>query len=149
MKGPMIFKGYWNLPEETEYTFREGWHHTGDLGQFDEYGYLWYKGRKPEKELIKTGGENVYPAEVEKVILQHTAVEKAVVFGVSDPKWKEAIKAVCQLKQGQSLETRELIDFVGERIAGFKKPRHVEFVRDLPLQKDGSIDRKKIRELYS
>ncbi|MBW2027298.1 MAG: AMP-binding protein, partial [Deltaproteobacteria bacterium] len=70
MRGPMVFKGYWNLPEDTAYTFREGWHHTGDLGRFDEDGFLWYAGRKAEKELIKPGGENVYPAEVEKVILQ-------------------------------------------------------------------------------
>lgn len=148
MKGPMIFRGYWNLPKETEYTFRDGWHHTGDLGQFDEDGYLWYKGRKPEKELIKPGGENVYPAEVEKVILQHPAVEKTVVFGVPDPKWKEGIKAVCQLKQGQSLESKELIDFVGEKIARFKRPQHVEFVTDLPLLGDSSPDREKIKELY-
>ncbi len=74
MKGPMIFKGYWNLPEDNAYTFREGWHHTGDLGRFDEDGFLWYAGRKAEKELIKPGGENVYPAEVEKVVLQHPAI---------------------------------------------------------------------------
>jgi acyl-CoA synthetase (AMP-forming)/AMP-acid ligase II len=113
VRGPMVFKGYWNLPDETAYTFREGWHHTGDLGRFDEDGFLWYAGRKAEKELIKPGGENVYPAEVEKVILEHPAVDKVVVFGVPDPKWKEGIKAVCQLKPGSSLDARELIDFVG------------------------------------
>jgi len=148
VRGPMVFKGYWNLPEETEYTFRKGWHHTGDMGRFDEDGFLWYAGRKAEKELIKPGGENVYPAEVEKVILQHPAVERTVVFGVPDPKWKEAIKAVCQLKEGQSLEPQEVIDFVGERIARFKKPQHVEFVADLPVLEDGSPDRTKIKELY-
>ncbi|MDH3567654.1 MAG: AMP-binding protein, partial [Desulfobacteraceae bacterium] len=84
LKGPLVFKGYWNLPEDTAYTFREGRHHTGDLGRFDADGFLWYSGRKAEKELIKPGGENVYPAEVEKVILQHPDVEKAVVFGVPD-----------------------------------------------------------------
>jgi len=148
MKGPMIFKGYWNLPEDNEYTFRDGWHHTGDLGRFDEDGYLWYAGRKAEKELIKPGGENVYPAEVEKVILQHSGVEKAVVFGVPDPKWKEGIKAVCQLKEGQTLEARELIDFVGERIARYKKPQYVEFVVEIPVLEDGSPDRVRIKEEY-
>lgn len=148
VKGPMVFKGYWNLPEDNEYTFREGWHHTGDLGRFDENGYLWYAGRKAEKELIKPGGENVYPAEVEKVILQHPAVEKTVVLGVPDPKWKEAIKAVCQLKAGQSLEPKELIEFVGSRIARFKKPQHVVFIDDFPLAGDGSPDREKIKELH-
>ena len=148
VKGPMVFKGYWNLPEDTAYTFREGWHHTGDLGRFDQEGFLWYSGRKAEKELIKPGGENVYPAEVEKAILQHPAVEQVVVFGVPDPKWKEGIKAVCQLRVGHTLEAQALIDFVGERIARYKKPQQVEFVRSLPLKGDGSPDRAKIKELY-
>ena len=148
VRGPMVFKGYWNLPEDTAVTFRQGWHHTGDLGRFDEEGFLWYAGRKAEKELIKPGGENVYPAEVEKVILQHPAVEKTVVFGVPDPKWKEAIKAVCQLRKGQALDARALIDFVGERIARYKKPQVVQFVEALPLLQDGSVDRAKVKSLY-
>jgi long-chain acyl-CoA synthetase len=148
VKGPMVFKGYWNLPEDTEYTFRDGWHHTGDLGRFDDEGFLWYSGRKAEKELIKPGGENVYPAEVEKVILQHPAVERTVVFGVPDPKWKEAIKAVCQLKKGHNLDPEELIDFVGKRIARYKKPRYVEFVTDVPVLENGSPDRTQIKKLY-
>jgi len=148
MKGPMVFKGYWNLPEDNIRTFRHGWHHTGDLGRLDEDGFLFYAGRKPEKELIKPGGENVYPAEVEKVILEHPAVEKTVVFGVPDPKWKEGIKAVCQLKKGENLDSKQLIDFVGERIARFKKPQYVEFADQIPLQKDDSPDRAKVKELY-
>jgi long-chain acyl-CoA synthetase len=148
MKGPMVFKGYWNLPEDTAYTFREGWHHTGDLGRFDEDGFLFYAGRKAEKELIKPGGENVYHAEVEKAILRHPAVEMTVVFGVPDPKWKEGIKAVCSLKKGQSLEPQALIDFVGERIARYKKPQYVDFITDFPLLEDGTPDRARIKELY-
>ena len=101
VKGPMVFMGYWGLPEDNAYTFREGWHHTGDLGRFDADGFLFYAGRKAEKELIKPGGENVYPAEVEKVILQHPAIAQTVVIGVPDPKWKEGIKAVCQLQPGR------------------------------------------------
>ncbi|MFZ0450512.1 MAG: AMP-binding protein [Desulfatiglandaceae bacterium] len=148
VKGPMVFKGYWNLPEDSAHTFRGGRHHTGDLGRFDEKGFLWYAGRKAEKELIKPGGENVYPAEVEKVILEHPAIDATVVFGVPDPKWKEGIKAVCRLKSGQRLEATELIEFVGGRIARYKKPRYVQFVTEFPLQKDGSPDRAKIKELY-
>jgi long-chain acyl-CoA synthetase len=148
VKGPMIFKGYWNLTEETAYTFREGWHHTGDLGRFDQDGFLWYAGRKPEKELIKPGGENVYPAEVEKVILQHPAVEQVVVFGVPDPKWKEGIKAVCRLKEGHELDSKALIDFVGGRIARYKKPQYVEFISHFPLLEDGSPNREAIKEQY-
>lgn len=148
VRGPVVFKGYWNLPEDNAYTFREGWHHTGDLGRFDEDGFLWYTGRKAEKELIKPGGENVYPAEVEKVILNHPAIEKVVVFGVPDPKWKEGIKAVCRIKEKHTLTAPDLIKFVGERIARFKKPQYVEFVKDFPLFEDGTPDRARIKELY-
>lgn len=148
MKGPMVFKGYWNLPEENARTFRDGWHHTGDMGRFDQDGFLFYAGRMPEKELIKPGGENVYPAEVENIIVQHPAVEKTVVFGVPDAKWKEGIKAVCLLKPGATLAAAELIAFVGERIARYKKPHYVEVVTELPLKSDGSPDREKVKSLY-
>jgi len=148
VRGPMVFKGYWNLPEDNKYTFRNGWHHTGDLGRFDEEGFLFYTGRKPEKELIKPGGENVYPAEVEKVVLQHPAVDAVVVFGVPDPKWKEGIKAVCRLKNDEMVTPKELTAFVGERIASYKKPQYVQFIADFPVLEDGSPDRAKTRELY-
>jgi long-chain acyl-CoA synthetase len=148
VKGPMVFQGYWGLPGDNAHTFREGWHHTGDLGRFDGEGFLFYAGRKAEKELIKPGGENVYPAEVEKVILQHPAVAKTVVIGVPDPKWKEGIKAVCQLHAGKELTAKELIRFVGERIASFKKPQYVEFVAVLPEKADGSLDRQAVKSLY-
>jgi acyl-CoA synthetase (AMP-forming)/AMP-acid ligase II len=148
VKGPMVFKGYWNLAEDNAFTFRGGWQHTGDLGRFDGDGFLWYEGRKAEKELIKPGGENVYPAEVEKAILEHPAVEETVVFGVPDPKWKEGIKAVCRLKAEQTLEPRELIAFVGSRIASFKKPQYVEFVSEFPQLKDGSADRVRVKEMF-
>jgi len=148
MKGPMVFRGYWNLPEDNARTFREGWHHTGDLGRFDQNGFLWYAGRKAEKELIKPGGENVYPGEVEKVIMQHPDVTATVVFGVPDPKWKEGIKAVCVLKPGSALDDKGLIEFVGQRIARYKKPQYVEFVASLPSTAEGSPDRVKVKELY-
>ena len=148
IKGPMVFLGYWGLPDDTDFAFRNGWHHTGDLGRFDSDGYLFYAGRKAEKELIKPGGENVYPAEVEKVILQHPAVAQTVVIGVPDPKWKEGIKAVCLLHEGEELTAGELIRFVGERIASFKKPQYVEFVDLLPTAKDGSVDRAAVKEQF-
>jgi long-chain acyl-CoA synthetase len=148
VRGPMIFKGYWNLDKETEYTFRHGWHHTGDKGHFDEDGYLYYEGRMPEKELIKPGGENVYPAEVEKVILEHPVIEEVSVIGVPDPRWGEAVKAVCILKSGQTLPETELIEFVASKIASFKKPRYVVYVTDLPRLKDGAIDRETLKARY-
>jgi long-chain acyl-CoA synthetase len=148
VKGPMVFKGYWNLDQDNTYTFRNGWHHTGDLGRFDENGFLWYAGRKPEKELIKPGGENVYPAEVETTILQHADVMEVVVFGVPDPKWKEGIKAVCVKTAGSDLTAQALIAFVGDRIARFKKPHYVEFVDALPTTENGAVDREKVKSLY-
>jgi len=147
LKGPMVFKGYWQLDTDNAHTFRNGRHHTGDLGRFDEDGFLWYAGRKPEKELIKPGGENVYPAEVEKVILAHPTVSQTMVFGVPDPKWKEGIKAVCVLETGRHLTAKELIEFVGGRIARYKKPQYVQFVESLP-EKNGSIDREAVKALY-
>lgn len=148
LRGPMVFRGYWDLPDDNAYTFRNGLHHTGDLGRFDEKGFLWYAGRKPEKELIKPGGENVYPAEVENAVLEHPAVERCVVIGVPDPKWKEGIKAVCQLRAGMGLTAGELVKFVASKIAGYKKPQYVQFVSEIPVRDDGVPDRAKVKELY-
>jgi acyl-CoA synthetase (AMP-forming)/AMP-acid ligase II len=146
VKGPCVFKGYWNLEEDTRYTFRDGWHHTGDKGRIDEEGYLWFEGRLAEKELIKPGGENVYPAEVEKAILEHPDIEEVSVIGVPDSQWGEAIKAVCVLKEGASLAEAELIQYVAAKIARYKKPKHVVYVSELPKKEDGSVDREKIKE---
>lgn len=148
VRGPMVFKGYWNLKKENQFTFRDGWHHTGDIGRFDADGFLWYAGRKAEKELIKPGGENVYPAEVEKAILAHRMVEEVAVIGVPDKQWGEAIKAICVLKKGESLTESELREFVTDRIARFKKPKYVVFVSKLPRTQDGLIDREMIKEDY-
>ncbi len=148
VRSPQVFKGYWHLKEETAYTFRGGWHHTGDLGRLDESGFLWFAGRKQEKDLIKTGGENVYPAEVESVILKHPKVKEVAVIGVPDPQWVESIKAVCVLKEREGMRVEELIEFVSKRIASYKKPKHVQFVESLPKGKNGEIDRKKVKELY-
>ncbi|MDQ7782076.1 MAG: AMP-binding protein [Desulfomonilaceae bacterium] len=147
-RGPMVFRGYWNLEQETAYTLRDGWHHTGDMGRLDEDGYLWFEGRAPEKELIKPGGENVYPAEVEKAILEHEAVKETVVIGVPDAKWGEAIKAVCVLEEGACLTGQELIDFVAGRIARYKKPQHVVFVAELPKTESGAADRKQVKAVH-
>ncbi|MCK4823556.1 AMP-binding protein [bacterium] len=148
VRGPMVFKGYWNLEKDNEYTFRDGWHHTGDLGQIDKEGYLLYGGRSPTKELIKPGGENVYPAEVEKVILEHPLMEEVSVIGVPDPKWGEAIKAICVLKEGELMAENDLIEFVAARIARYKKPKYVVFTSRLPKTEDGLNDRQKIKAEY-
>jgi len=148
IRGPLVFKGYWREEELTQHTFRDGWHHTGDVGRLDEKGYLWFVGRKAEKELIKTGGENVYPVEVEKVILEHPGILEVSVIGVPDPKFGEGVKAVCVLKPNSKLSEHELIDFVGAKIARYKKPGYVSFVDSLPKKEDGSVDRVRVKELY-
>lgn len=149
LRGPLVFQGYWNADELNAYTFRNGWHHTGDLGMIDEDGYLFFKGRKAEKELIKPGGENVFPAEVEKTILEHEAVKEVCVFGVPDPKFGEGIKAVCALHPGCNLTKQDLIQFCGSKIAGYKKPRYVEFIDELPKDEGGAVDRDKVKVLYA
>ena len=148
VRGPLVFRGYWKMDKDNAYTFRGGWHHTGDMGHFDEDGYLWYSGRLPEKELIKPGGENVYPTEVEESILTHPSIKEVSVIGVRDARWGEAIKAVCVLRSSASLAPSELIEFVGSRIARFKKPQYVVFVPELPKRDDGSIDRAKVKVCY-
>jgi long-chain acyl-CoA synthetase len=148
VRGPMVFNGYWKLEKDTADTFRDGWHHTGDQGHFDSDGYLWYSGRMPEKELIKPGGENVYPAEVEKAILEHPHVKEVCVIGVPDAQWGEAIKAVCVLEQDVTLGETELTDFVASKIARFKKPKYLEFVTQLPRNDEGLIDREKVKATF-
>lgn len=148
VRGPIVFAGYDGLPEVTEYTFRNGWHHTGDIGRFDVEGNLYYVARKPEKELIKPGGENVYPAEVETVILELEGVNAVCVFGVPDEKWGEAIKAIVETTS-DSLDAAAIREHVGSRIARFKRPQHVEFTDRLARREDDSIDREKVKETWS
>lgn len=149
VRSPSVFLGYWNLEEESSYTFRNNWHHTGDIGSFDKDGFLWYVRRKAEKELIKTGGENVYPAEVEKAILAHGMVAEVCVFGVADKDWGESIAAVIVLKDRGALQSRELLEFLAGRIPAYKRPKHIIFSESLPKTADGDIDRAKVRKEYS
>jgi long-chain acyl-CoA synthetase len=148
VQGPGVFAGYWKDPDATAYTFRHGWHHTGDLGKFDDEGFLYYAGRKPEKELIKSGGENVYPAEVEQVLQDLAEVAAACVIGIPDAKWGEAVKAVIELSPGKTMNADQVSAAVAERIASYKKPRFVEFVETLPRGADGEIDRQAVKATH-
>ncbi|HET7088783.1 MAG TPA: AMP-binding protein [Anaerolineae bacterium] len=147
-QGPLVFAGYWRDPDATDYTFRRGWHHTGDIGRFDAENYLYYVGRKPEKDLIKSGGENVYPAEVERVIQELPEVAAVCVIGVPHPKWGEAVKAVVELKPGQALTAEQVSAAVADRIAAYKKPQSVNFVEKMPRQPDGEIDRTAVKAAH-
>ncbi len=147
VRGPLVFKGYWRQEGLTKHMFRNGWHHTGDLGCLDDRGYLSFLGRKPEKEIIKSGGENVSPFEVEEVILTHPAVKEVVVIGVPDPEFGEGIKAICVLEKGKQLTKEKLQKFVASKIASYKKPRYVQFVESLPKKGD-RIDREGVKQQY-
>jgi acyl-CoA synthetase (AMP-forming)/AMP-acid ligase II len=144
VRGPLVFQGYFAQPDVTAHTFRGGWHHTGDVGRFEPDGYLHYVKRKPEKELIKPGGENVYPAEVETVIVQMADVTGVCVYGIPDARWGEAIKAVVETKRA-GRTPQEVIDFVGSKIARFKRPHVVVFTDALPRGADGVVDRDAVK----
>jgi long-chain acyl-CoA synthetase len=143
VRGPIVFAGYDGQPDVTAHTFRGGWHHTGDVGRFDQNGNLFYVKRKPEKELIKPGGENVYPAEVESVIMTIEGVTGVCVFAVPDPKWGEGIKAVIETAR-RDLTAETVREHVGARIARYKRPGYVDFVESLP-RKDGAVDREAVK----
>ncbi len=146
IKGPNVFKEYWNMPEETAQTLRNGWFHTGDMGRFDEEDYLWIVDRK--KDMIISGGENIYPAEVEDVIHAHPKVADVGVVGMHDKKWGESPLALVVVMPGEELTEEEVIAFARERLAGFKTPRQVIFVDELPRTPTGKILKKDLRAKY-
>jgi acyl-CoA synthetase (AMP-forming)/AMP-acid ligase II len=148
VRGPVVFQGYFDQPDVTTQTFRGGWHHTGDVGRFDADGYLYYVQRKPEKALIKPGGENVYPAEVEAVIMELGGVTGVCVFGVPDAQWGEAIKAVVEVPTSQGLTAAAVREHVGRRIARYKRPQWVEFTTSLPRNTVGMVDRDAVQSLW-
>jgi acyl-CoA synthetase (AMP-forming)/AMP-acid ligase II len=148
VRGPLVFKGYWGDDDANLYASRHGWHHTGDLGRFDDEGYLYYIGRKPEKDLIKSGGENIYPAEVEFAISTLPQVNSVCVIGVPDKTYGETVKAVIELKKGETLVDEDVVESVTARIAAYKKPRHIQIVEVLPRTADGQIDRAAVKATY-
>jgi len=148
VRGPVVMKAYFGQADVTAHTFRNGWHHTGDLGKFDADGYLTYAGRKPEKELIKPGGENVYPHEVESVINTMQGVRGVCVFGVPDDKWGEAVKAVIEADAGV-LDAVTVREFVGSKIGRFKRPQHVVFVDAIARDGDGNVDRGAVKTEFA
>jgi long-chain acyl-CoA synthetase len=137
---------WWHKPEETRQTVVDGWLHTGDMGRFDEKGYIYIVDRK--KDMICSGGENIYPREVEEIIYQHPAVLEAAVIGIPDPYWVEKVHAVISLKKGASLTAEELIDFCRQRLARYKAPKSVEFVDALPKNPSGKILKRELKQKY-
>ncbi|MGK7907433.1 MAG: class I adenylate-forming enzyme family protein [Synechococcus sp.] len=147
VKGSIVTKGYLNNPEATTQSFRDNWFRTGDLGYFDEDGYLWFKGRI--KQIIIRGGSNISPQEVEEAFYQHPDVLEAAAIGLPDPKWGEKVKAYVALKpESNPISEEAMLDYVRHRIADYKVPEYIEFVRSLPKGVTGKIDRRRLRERY-
>jgi len=145
-RGPQLMAGYWNLPEATAEALRDGWLYLGDAGTFDDEGYLYVKDRI--KDMVVSGGENVYPAEVEQVLFSHPAVADAAVIGVPDEKWGEAVKACVVLREGAEVSESELIDFCRASIAGFKVPKSVDWHDDLPRNASMKVLKTELRGPY-
>ena len=137
---------YWHKPEDTRDTIVNGWLHTGDAAYYDEKGYIYIVDRK--KDMIISGGENIYPREVEEVLYQHPAVNEAAVIGIPDPYWVERVHALVVLKEGASITIEELIEFCKGKIARYKSPKSVEFVVSLPKNPAGKILKQELREKY-
>jgi len=143
-RGPSITSGYYRDPEATSQTLKAGWLHTGDLGRLDEEGFLYIVDR--QKDMIITGGENIYPREIEEVLYAHPKILEAAVIGLPDPTWGERIHAVVALKEGESLAEQEVIDYCKAHIASFKKPKSVEFVDRLPRSPAGKVLKRILKE---
>ena len=145
-RGDVIMQGYWNDPDATAEALRGGWLHTGDIEMFDDRGYLFLLDRA--KDMIITGGNNVYPREVEEIIVQHPAVATVVVVGIPDDYWGEAVHAVVVLEPGADASREEIIDHCGRQLAGYKKPKSIDFVDALPVSGYGKVLRREVRERY-
>ena len=144
-QSPLATHGYYKNPQATNESFRDGWFYTGDLGYFDDEGYLFVAGRK--KDMVKSGGISIYPLEIESVIYNHPDILEAAVIGVPDPHWGEAVKAVVVRKPDSQLKSDELIGFCKARLSAYKVPKSVEFRDALPHTEVGKVNKVKLKEL--
>jgi len=145
-RGDSVIKEYWNSPELTRETIKNGWFYSGDLATMDEDGFIYLVDRK--KDMIVSGGINIYPQEIEQIIYTHPAVLHTAVIGVPDEKWGETPKAVIVLKEGTKATEEEVITLCKQNLASYKKPTSVEFVDTVPLTSSGKILKRKLREQY-
>jgi len=143
-RGPNIMRGYYNMPEETEAALRNGWLHTGDMGRFDEDGYLYIVERK--KDLIIRGGFNIYPRDIEEVLNRHPAVIESAVVGIPSERMGEEVKAFVVTRTDVDAET--LKAYCRDALANYKTPSEIEFVNTLPRNAVGKIDKKELRRLH-
>jgi acyl-CoA synthetase (AMP-forming)/AMP-acid ligase II len=145
-QGPQLMSGYWNLPEASEKALWRGWMHTGDAGTMDENGYVYVQDRV--KDMIISGGENVYPREVENLLFEHPAIVDAAVIGVPSDQWGEAVKGIVVLKQGHEATAEEIMEFCKGKIAGYKRPQSIDFIAELPRNASGKVLKKDLRAKF-
>jgi len=145
-RGPTVMKEYYKNPEATEEALRNGWFHSGDIVRQDEEGFYYVVDRK--KDMIISGGENIYPAEIEEVLYQNPKILEAAVIGIFDETWGESVMAVVVLKEGEELNEQEVKDWCAERLASYKKPRNVDFVDALPRNPSMKVLKYELREKY-
>jgi len=146
VKSKAVPTEWWRKPKESKETFKDGWVYTGDMGYYDERGYIYIVDRK--KDMIVSGGENIFPREVEEVLYQHPAVHEAAVFGIPDDYWVEKVHAAIVLKPHMTVTPEEIIEFCKSKIARYKAPKSVEFVNALPKTPSGKILKRELREKY-
>lgn len=146
IRGPQVMMGYWNLPEATEKALKDGWMHTGDAARMDEEGFIYIQDRI--KDMIVSGGENIYPAEIESALFEHDAIADTAVIGIPDEQWGESVLAFVVTKPGASVTVDALIDFCRSRLAGYKIPRRVEFIDAVPRNASGKALKKDLREPF-
>jgi acyl-CoA synthetase (AMP-forming)/AMP-acid ligase II len=146
MRGPQMMKAYWNMRDASAEALRNGWLHTGDIGMMDGEGYVYVLDRI--KDMIVSGGENVYPREVESVLLGHPAIADAAVIGVPDETFGEAVAAVVALRPGSSMKTQEMIDYCRGKLGGYKIPRQLMLLDELPRNPSGKVLKNELRKTY-
>ena len=146
-RGPQIMQGYWNNDDATAKTVVDGWLHTGDAGLMDERGYLFIKDRV--KDMIISGGENIYPVEIENHLMAHPQIDDAAVIGIPDDKWGEVPLAVLVSGENALLSEEELEDYCRGKLAGFKIPHKLEYIPGLPRNPSGKILKKDLRQLFA
>jgi len=145
-RGPGVMQGYWNRPQDTADQIRDGWFYTGDAGTEDDAGFFYVKDRI--KDMIISGGENIYPAELESVLAAHPALADVAVIGVPDDQWGETVKAIVVRKPGATLTGEELIEWARSRLGGYKRPKSVDFTDSIPRNPSGKILKRELRAPY-